>query len=197
MAGSISTLRAAALITAAALGVHELRYLIAYGGDAGPVLADQGHAYLSFAGIGVAALLAVATAGVIVAMARAHRNGAHDGEELPFGVLWLSAATGLALIYCGQELIEGALAPGHPAGLAAMLAGGGWTAFPLALAFGLLVALLLRGADAAIAAAARRAPARTRARRAARLVRPVRPAIAPPASVIALNLAGRAPPVTS
>lgn len=197
MAGRIPALRAAAVMTAAALGVHELRYLIGYGGDAGATLAAQGHGYLALAGVGTAALLAAAMAGLLAAMARAHRTGERDGEGLPFGVLWLSASIGLVLIYCGQELLEGVLSPGHPVGLAGVIAAGGWTAFPLSLALGLVATLLLRGADAAIAAVARRRAAPAPAARAARAPRPHRSALAPPASVLALNLAGRAPPAAS
>jgi len=197
MAGRISTLRAAAVMTAAALGVHELRYLIGYGGDAGSTLSAQGHWYLAFAGVAAAGLLAAATVALIVAMTRAQRTGERDGEGLPFGVLWLSASIGLALIYCSQELLEGVLASGHPVGLAGVLSAGGWTAFPIALGFGLLVALLLRGADAVIASAGRRSAKPGETSSAARPSRPHRPALPPPASVLALNLAGRAPPATS
>lgn len=194
MAGNSSTLRAVALMSAAALGLHELRYLIGYGGDAGSVLAAQGHGYLTFAGLLAAMLLAAAAVALLRAMARAHRTGVAAGEELPFGVLWLSVALGLALIYCTQELLEGLLAHGHPSGvIAGLLAQGGWTAFPLALALGLGVALLLRGADAAIAAAARRA---RRPHAAAPAVpRPAPAPLAPRSSVLSRHLAGRAPPL--
>src|SRR5204862_65911 len=43
-------------------------------------------------------------------------------------------ALALATIFCAQELTEGALAAGHPAGLGAVLAHGGWVFLPLALA---------------------------------------------------------------
>src|SRR5437588_12250559 len=36
----------ALLVPAAAIAVHQLRFLLAFGGHAGPVLARQGHAYL-------------------------------------------------------------------------------------------------------------------------------------------------------
>ena len=49
MAGARYRLRLAALIASAALGLHESRYLLAYGGDSGEQLARQGHAYLPFA----------------------------------------------------------------------------------------------------------------------------------------------------
>src|SRR4051812_49537298 len=49
-------LRCFALLGAGALALHELRYLVAYGGDAGRALDEQGHGYLGT----VAALVAVA-----------------------------------------------------------------------------------------------------------------------------------------
>ena len=52
----------------------------------------------------------------------------------------------LAAIFCAQELTEGAIATGHPAGLAAVLADGGWVFLPLALAIGALVLGGLPGA---------------------------------------------------
>jgi hypothetical protein len=195
MAGKSSTLRAVALMVAAALGLHELRYLIGYGGDTGSALAAQGHGYLSFAGLPVAVLLGAAAVGLLRAMVRAHRIGVAARDEMPFGVLWLSVALCLALIYCSQEFLEGLLAHGHPSGVVAgLLAQGGWTAFPLALVIGLGVALLLRGADAAIAAAARRARC-PRPAAGAVSPRPALPPLAPASSVLARNLAGRAPPL--
>ena len=98
----------------------------------------------------------------------------------------------------GQELTEGMLASGHPSGLAALTAHGGLVALPLAAAFGLLVALVLRGVRAAIDAAARRgrAPVPLVAARPA-LARPVAaPAVALD-SPLARHLAGRAPPASS
>ena len=41
-----STLRVTAFLLVAALGVHELRYVLAYGGRASDELAHQGHGYL-------------------------------------------------------------------------------------------------------------------------------------------------------
>ena len=45
----LSLARAAALIAVAELGVHQLRYLLAFGGAAGDQLAHQGHSYLGAA----------------------------------------------------------------------------------------------------------------------------------------------------
>jgi hypothetical protein len=75
----------------------------------------------------------------------------------PRGSLRRSVATlvlALVAAYCAQELLEGILASGHPAGLAGVFGDGGWTAIPLALPLALLVALGLRGRGALAAATA-------------------------------------------
>ena len=188
-----STLRAAALIAASALALHELRYLIGYGGSSG-ALAGQSHAYLPVAGALVAAAIAVAVAQLVNGL----RGGGADARATPLWRSWGLCTLALLAVFCGQELTEGLLAGGHASGPAALTADGGAWAVPLALGLGLLVALVLRGAGAALAAAARRrrrAPW-TRGREARR----VHPAPAPlPAatSPLARNLAGRAPPATS
>jgi len=56
----------------------------------------------------------------------------------------------LAAAYCGQELIEGWLAAGHPAGVAGLvLQHGGWIGLACAPIVGGLIALAVRGATAA------------------------------------------------
>ena len=76
MIGRISLrARAAALLPLAALGVHDLRYRLAYGGDAGHELARQGHAYLGIAKPLVGVLCALAAAEAVARLARAWRIG--------------------------------------------------------------------------------------------------------------------------
>jgi len=189
-----SKIRVAALVFAAALALHELRYLIAYGGGAGRAQAEQGHGYLPGAELIALALLALAGAGLLRALARARLD---DGRATPLLVTSLAAAAALALIYTGQEMAEGLLSSGHPAGLAAILGHGGAVAYALALPLGGLVALGLQAARAAVRAAARR-QARPRAtRRPPLLPRPTFHAPFAPASVLARKLAGRAPPLVS
>jgi hypothetical protein len=188
-----STLRAAALIGASALALHELRYLIGYGGSSG-ALAGQSHAYLPVAGALVAAVLAFAAAQLV----RGLRRGGADARATPLWRSWGTCTLALLFVFCGQELTEGLLAGGQASGPAALIADGGVWAIPLALGFGLMVALVLRGAGAALAAAARRSGREPWAR--GREARPARPAPAPwPAatSPLARNLAGRAPPAAS
>jgi hypothetical protein len=151
-------LRATGLIAVASLALHELRYLLGYGSHAHDAIAAQGHGYLAAASLGAVILLALAASQLLGAMTRAWRTGSGAGASLPFGLAWLAAGLALGVVYSGQELIEGAFASGHPAGFAALAGEGGLVAYPLAFALGALVALALRGAEAAIAAVARRAP---------------------------------------
>lgn len=191
-------LRRAALIAAGALALHELRYRVGYGGDAGAVAAEHGHAYLSWAWGAVIALLVAAACGFALSLVVEFRRmygpapRAQGGGFVPS---WLGASAALAVIYSLQELAEGSLAHGHPVGLEAIAGHAGWSAYGLALAVGALVALALRGAREAIALAAA-APRRVAAspRPSLLLHRPA-VALAPPRpAVLALNLAGRAPP---
>ena len=112
--------------------------------------------------------------------------------------MWLLAAAALAVAFSAQELLVGAPAEGHPAGVDGVFGAGGWIAGPLAMIVGGAVALLLRGADAAVAAGARLS---------AGVVRLVSPAESPtfgpavgfssPRSPLATLAAGRAPPHVS
>jgi hypothetical protein len=192
------TARTASLLSLGALTVHELRYVLAYGDRAGEALASQGHAYLSDLGgalvtLMLATLLATVLAGALAP--RARRPGQAGSAFRRMAVLY-----GLALvaIFCAQELAEGAVASGHPAGLAAVLAHGGWVALPLALAAGAvcsLACLALQGVE--------RALARRTIRRARRRPPPLAEPHPAPAwlPLVALNLAfgfaRRPPPLLS
>lgn len=188
--------RAAALMPAAVLTVHQLRYQLAYGGHADSELASQGHSYLSTLAPLAAMLVAIAAGVFIAGLARAHREGETGERGRPFLLVWLLAATTLLGIYAGQELVEGLLAPGHPGGLHGVFGDGGLWAVPLAVAFGAIVALALRVAEVAKrwAASHGREGTPSAAKRARRSLRPgpiFMPALAP----LALAAAGRAPPL--
>ena len=135
--------RAAALLPAAALTVHQLRYELAYGGNAGRELAAQGHSSsLRRARTpdrpscrGCPRLISDP-----VCSRLAGGRGPRPTARSYLG-LWGSISVSLILIYAGQEFCEGMLESGHPAGLAGVLGGGGWLAVPLAVALGGLVAL--------------------------------------------------------
>ena len=138
----LSLARAAALIAVAELGVHQLRYLLAFGGAAGDELAHQGHSYLTAATPVLGALaVSVIAAGVL--------RAALGGDRAPFAATLRRRAMLFSLavfaVYCAQEVAEGVLSAGHPSGPAALLANGGLLALPLSIAFGALGALLDRG----------------------------------------------------
>ena len=185
-------LRCFALLGAGALGLHELRYLFGYCGDAGHALAAQGHGYLDAVTALVALSLVAMLAGLVAALVR--RRAAAASASRPWRVRWLVSSGALLAVFATQELVEGALSPGHPAGLAGVAGHGGWIAVPLALAIGAVVAALLRGAEVVIArfALPRRTP-RLRAPRTALPRAALR--VAPRAlAVLAASRAPRAPP---
>ena len=182
--------RLAALLAAGALAVHELRYALAYGDHAGREAAAQGHAYLSLLVpvVVLAALFAAASA-----LRRLAVDPASGGRPHRFARLWLGCAVVLAAAFCGQELAEGWLAAGHPAGVAGVLEHGGWIGLATAPVVGALIALALRGARAAVeprAAAARWHP------RLAPVAAPGPPSdvFRPSPDPLARFLAGRGPP---
>jgi hypothetical protein len=141
-------LRRGALLSSGAWAVHELRFALApVDGGQGP-----GHSYLHAALPLLTALLALAVAGFAARLAAPRL----DEAPRPLRHDWFMSAVLLIGAFVLQEGIEAALTA-H----GAIFAGGGWLALPLALVVGLLVALCLRGARAAVAAAASR-PARLR-----------------------------------
>lgn len=185
-------LRVFALLGAGALAVHELRFLAGWGSDAGSHLTSHGHSYLSFATALSALLLIVAFGVFLTGLAR----GGEPARDRRVGLwsLWLLASVALLAIYTSQELIEGAVAPGHPDGLAGAFGAGGWTALPLAGFFGVLVALLLRCAEEVLVHAAARRRFRWGAAPAVLPTRPAGEVVVRVRTGLATHLAGRAPP---
>jgi hypothetical protein len=143
------TLRLAALMGAGAYGVHQLRYAL------WPVRGAtlRAHEYLAPVGTVVVVLLLFALAAALARIAR----GVVDPVPR-VARLWAGASASLLAVYSVQETIEQLLTRGDRQGL---FAHGGWVAVPLAIAIGLAIALLMRGAATAseVAANARRAPA--------------------------------------
>lgn len=191
-------IRAAALMPAAVLTVHQLRYQLAFGGHADSALATQGHAYLGPLAPLAAMLVAIGAGVFIAGLARARRDGEAGEGGRPLLLVWLLAAGALLGIYTAQELAEGMLATGHPGGLEGVFGHGGLWAAPLSLALGAVVALALRAAAAAerwVAALASEEapPTEARPRRSRRPAAVFMPAPAP----LALAAAGRAPPLVA
>jgi len=189
-------LRPAALLAAAAVGVHELRFAVGFGHGDGELARDE-HAYLALGVSLAAALLLGACAVFIRSLREARRAGmVEHGAHAGFARAWLASSAALSAIYVGQELLEPVFAAGHPGGLTGVLGHAGWVAFLFAVILGALVALLLCGARAAIVRAAARGRRRGRRRRSQRLLVGGRGEHGwPAAPPLALHLAGRAPPL--
>jgi hypothetical protein len=205
-------LRAAALMPAAVLTVHQLRYLLAFGGGTGQELEKEGHQYLSALAAPIAMSVAIVVGLFLARLASAWREGedagsGRGGAERALsaggspsacrGFLCLALTIGAALLalYSCQELLEGMLSSGHPGGFDGVFGDGGWWAAPLSLACGLVIAAALRGARAAIRwAAARHRRPQASYGRPAPAPRPRRLAL-PRLEPLAGAAAGRAPPV--
>ncbi|MBA3306279.1 MAG: hypothetical protein H0U25_10190 [Thermoleophilaceae bacterium] len=191
MRGRPSRLRSTALITAGALTLHELRYLV---GAPAAERTGAGHGYLPLAGLACALVLALAFAQLVVVAARARRTGTGEQPGLSFSRVWLLCACALAGIFVAQELLEAALAPGRPGVLAGAFDAGAWVSVPLAVLLGAIVALTLVGARAVVVAAARRGRGTRPPRRRARVRTALPCAHRPRHPSLASHLSGRAPP---
>jgi hypothetical protein len=130
--------RSLALLGAASAAIHQLRYAIGYGNDASAALAAHPHGYLAAAMPGIVTALAIVIAAVLMRAAGARPRIGNTGVR-SFAALWIACAIALALTYALQETLEGAGA----------FAGSGWIGLALAIPAGFVVALALRGADAA------------------------------------------------
>ena len=180
----------------AALAVHELRYLLAYGPNAQLELQRTGHSYLHSVVPWLVLVVALAAGGFLRALGRAF-TGQTSATRVTasFATLWLACSAALVLIYSGQELMEGMLLAGHPAGWMGVFGYGGWWAIPVAACIGLVLAAVYHAADWVLGEVARRfagvRPARRRRTAAAR--RPAVVAIPLPAPV-AGGWSDRGPP---
>ncbi len=191
--------RPAALLALGGLAVHQLRYLIAFGSENSAVLHREGHAYLAEA-VPVLLALAIATIAARLVVAAGDRGSTPGASRSTISTA-LRYALALICVFSAQELAEGVLAEGHPAGAAALVGGGAWVALPLSFALGLVAALAERALDRAeaviavvLAAPALRrqhsdSPALSRPRLPLRLVPRV-------AQGLAFGFARRPPPVT-
>lgn len=143
---------------AAALGVHELRYLLAYGSHASLALQRQGHAYLHSIAPWIVLTLGLALGGFARALGRAWSGERTAGRyALSLVGLWLVCTISLLVTYAAQETLEGLFATGHAAGWTAIFGFGGWWAVPASLCVGLVLAAAYHGARWVLATVARRA----------------------------------------
>lgn len=149
--GASIQLRGALLMPLAALAVHQLRYYLAFGEHASARLARDGHAYVSLLEPALVLGAALAFGGLAGRMSRAWQGQPRsDRASSPGARTWLTCALTLFALYCGQELLEGATASGHAAGVAAIFGHGGWIAAPLSCLLAVALAALLAVADALV-----------------------------------------------
>jgi hypothetical protein len=180
----------------AAFAVHQLRYWLAFGGHAGVFLNRQGHLYLHSLAPWLALAVAVAIGAFLQALGRAlGGQRSLSRYTVSFTALWLICAAALVAIYASQELLEGLLTTGHPAGLVGVFGYGGWWSVPAALAVGLVLAAAFHGARWALQEVAERRSVQPR-RRHVRVAVPRRPyfALAPRLAPLADGWSGRGPP---
>jgi hypothetical protein len=181
------------VVPAAALVVHQLRYLLAYGSRADAELAAQGHSYLH----SLVPWIVLAAGAALSSFLRRVVRTARTGETGPLGrlpvpALWALTTGVLLAVYAGQEGLEELFSAGHPTGAAGIAGHGGWWAIPASAVVAALVVALLRLGRAVLRLAARRAPQRV-ALRPASVRLPLAPALAV-AAPLASAAAGRAPP---
>jgi len=165
-------LEAIALVAGGALVVHDGRFAAADGARWQDALTETGHAYLSL----LLPLVALGLGAAIWLVARdafARRGAGH--ERPSFARTWAVVTLVLVAVYAGQELTEGVLSAEHQTGIAGVVDEGGWSAFLLAPVVAALIAALLCGARAAVAAPAPMVALR---------------------DAMASHLAGRGPPAT-
>jgi hypothetical protein len=189
-------LRTASTLALGELALHELRYVLAYGGDASKVLAEQGHGYL----VDVGPTLVVFALALIIARLFAAAAGSIGarGPRRALAAGWAGFAAGLLATYSAQELAEGFFATGHPGGFAGVLGDGGWLAMPLAAVIGVVAALLSRALEETEVFLATRMRRRRALPRATNQALPTAvPRVALELDGLAFGLARRPPPQTA
>ena len=186
----------------AAFGVHQLRFLLAFGSGTGVELRETGHSYLHslvpwimlLVGLSVGAFLwslgqAIAGNRSVTAKQSASRMG------LSFLALWAACAFCLVAIYATQEFLEGLFATGHPTGIEGIFGFGGLWAIPSAGGVGLVLATLMHGASWTLAQVTirRGSTLAAPARRIPRVARP-RTLMRTPGAPLVLGWCDRGPP---
>src|SRR5262245_19888128 len=181
------------LLPVAALGVHDLRYRIAYGSHADSALAAQGHGYLDSLAPWLVLLLGLALGTFLVRVSRALGGRPDATPSRSFAALWALSTVSLVGVYAVQELLEGVFAAGHPSGFTGMVGHGGWWSLAAAVAIGAVLAGALRLGSEVVSAAVRVAdPLPFRTPRS--VVSRPRSAVLVPPGALASAAAGRAPP---
>lgn len=186
----------ALVFPAGVLAVHQLRYLLAFGSDAGPALSAQGDRYVATAAIVAGVLVFVSLAvGLMTLLAASRGRETRMVARVPLWLLWLALTLLLLVGFCALEGLEMALEPHHAAGLTGILGHGGFWSLPAAALVGALMALLVHGGRALLVIASRNPRGRVPRPRSSWPGRS--PAGAPPCGPMASCAAGRAPPANA
>jgi hypothetical protein len=182
--------RAALLFLAGELVLHQARYAVAPA-DLVREFAPA-HRYLWWVIPVVACLLIVAAA------QWGARLRSPDGDALPelppARALFAGLAVLLLAAFGVQEFTESLIFRDQTLTFGELAGGNGWVAVPLAASIGGVIALLLKGAVNVARWARERFAAVHRGRGSAPAFRPAAVVLVPRASVLAWELAGRAPP---
>ncbi|HUO72308.1 MAG TPA: hypothetical protein VMU39_16180 [Solirubrobacteraceae bacterium] len=188
-----------ALLPPAAMLVHQLRFMLAFGSGAGFELQRTGHSYLHSLVPWVVLLLALVAGGFLRGLGRALAGQRSlPRYTLSLAGLWLVCSVALVAIYVCQEFLEGLFATGHPAGLAGIFGFGGWWSIPVAVCVGLVLAAWFHGARWVLDAVARRRGGGALPRLPVRIVSARRPSdvLVPALAPLADGWSGRGPPVS-
>ena len=186
----------ACLVPAGALAVHQLRYMLAFGVSAGSVLARQGHSYLHSVVPWVVLALGIALGAFLWSIGRA-MGGQRSLSRytLSFTALWALCSAALLSVYVAQEMLEGLMVSGHPAGLVGVFGYGGWWAAPVAVCVGLVLAAFFHGATWVLDGVTRRSARRTASAGTQPRATPRPRDFSPPRlQPLALGQSGRGPP---
>ena len=95
-------LRWLSLLAAGSIFVHELRYVAAYGSNAGEALSEQGHSYTPLLEALAALLIIVALTRFAVSLFRARTGVVSEPKPSTFARLWTGASAALAAVYTFQ-----------------------------------------------------------------------------------------------
>ncbi len=187
---SLWRIRAALLFLAGGLVLHQVRYAVAP-----PDLVREfasAHQYLWWVVPAVGALLFAAIAHWGARLRTPERDVL---PRLPgLKAMWAGVAVSLAVAFGLQELVESLIFRGQVLTLDELAGGNGWVVLPLAASIGGVVAVLLEGAVKVQRWAQARGAHPGSPKGSLPAFRPAAVVLVPRASVLARQLAGRAPP---
>ena len=128
----------ASLIALGAFAVHQLRYLLA-----APSLRDLPLTASDLVAHVLPLLAGLLLTGLIARIVSSRIGGSGIAADRRWRAT--TYAIGIIVVFCSQQVLEGALIAGHVGGLAAIFSSGGWAALPLAIVIGAIAAIVDRG----------------------------------------------------